>query len=585
MRVILGGASAASPGWLWATAALAVATSLTAALYAYSFKLFADASLEGSRSGLVAAGVFAGVLIAAYWTAANFDGHVGFGLVDRTNMYFASRIALLVNGTTGIEQFERADHVHELEVLDANRLQLGGAPRQAITFAQAVLRATVTVALLVLVHPVLLLLPVFGVGLVIAEWRAAGIRARADAELAERRRFANDLFALAASPTAAKEVRLYGLAGDLADRHRTIGAEVAGRVRSAALRSLVLTGAAWLLFVGAFAAALRIVVHAAQVGDVSAGDMLMVVVIAQQIRPVLDQVAVAAGQLRTTTDVVSKLVQLEDLLEQTARGSQPPPDALRRGIEFRDVSFGYPSNHRTVLDGVDLILPAGTTVAVIGENGAGKSTLIKLLARLYEPTSGEILVDGVALAEIDHDRWRQRLCAAFQDFVQFELPCFESVGVGDLPRIADRAAVGDALERGDADGLVRSLPDGLDTKLGSSFLGGVELSGGQWQGIALARGMMRELPLVLVLDEPTASLDAAAEHDVFDRCARAARRLADKTGCITIFVSHRFSTVRSANLIVVVDGGRVIETGTHEDLMAAGGVYAEMFTLQAAAYR
>src|SRR5258708_3793883 len=209
-----------------------------------------------------------------------------------------------------------------------------------------------------------------------------------------------------------------------------------------------------------------------------------------------------------------------------------------------------------------------------GENGSGKTTLIKLLARMYEPTEGHILVDGIDLADIDVDTWRQRLSAGFQDFSRFELLVRQSVGVGDIAREPSDANVHAALGRAVAGNLPAQFPDALDTQLGRQF-DGIDLSIGEWQKVALGRAMMRDAPLLLILDEPTASLDAPTEHALFERFAGAARDVATSTGGITVLVSHRFSTVRMADLIVVVAQGRVIETGSHDKLLAADGLYAE----------
>jgi ATP-binding cassette subfamily B protein len=237
-----------------------------------------------------------------------------------------------------------------------------------------------------------------------------------------------------------------------------------------------------------------------------------------------------------------------------------------------------------VLDRIDLHLPAGSAVAVVGENGAGKTTLVKLLTGMYPPTSGQVLIDDVPLDDIDLDAWRERTAATFQDFVRFELLAGETIGLGDLPRLDDDAALAAAIHRADADAVTGELAGGLATPLGRSFSGGQELSGGQWQRLALARGMMRDVPLLLILDEPTASLDAITEAALFERYLTA-RTLAAEAGAITLLVSHRFSTVRMADLIVVLDQGRIAAAGSHADLMRSGGLYAELYELQARAYR
>jgi ATP-binding cassette subfamily B protein len=223
-------------------------------------------------------------------------------------------------------------------------------------------------------------------------------------------------------------------------------------------------------------------------------------------------------------------------------------------------------------------------VAIVGENGAGKSTLVKLLAGMYRPTAGRITLDGQDLATMSGAAWRERMAGAFQDFFRFELVARQSVGVGDAPRLDDEPAVVGAVGRAGADDVVERLPSGLATQLGPTWDDGVEVSFGQWQKLALARGFMRDDPLLLVLDEPTAALDAETEHALFARYADAAHHAA-ANGRITVLVSHRFSTVRMADLIVVLDGAHVVEVGRHEDLLARGGTYAELFEIQAGAYR
>jgi ABC-type multidrug transport system fused ATPase/permease subunit len=258
------------------------------------------------------------------------------------------------------------------------------------------------------------------------------------------------------------------------------------------------------------------------------------------------------------------------------------PARLSRAIRVEGVSFAYPDRETPVLSDVSLELPAGRVIALVGENGSGKSTLVKLLCGFYPPSAGRILADEVDLAEIAPGDWRARVSGAFQDFTNLEVVLHESVGVGDLPRLGDRERAAAALERAGGGGLA-TLGAGLDTMLGKTW-GGVELSGGQWQKLALGRALMREAPLLAVFDEPAAALDASAEHDMFERFAAEARS-GEAAGRATLLVSHRFSTVRMADAIAVLDGGRIVEFGPHPALMAAGGKYAELFEMQASAYR
>jgi ATP-binding cassette subfamily B protein len=280
-----------------------------------------------------------------------------------------------------------------------------------------------------------------------------------------------------------------------------------------------------------------------------------------------------------------RLAWLEDYAASiAAAGDLPVPSVLHQGVRFEHVSFAYPGTSRVVLEDVSLLLPAGAVVAIVGENGAGKTTLVKLLAKMYEPSSGSIMVDDVPLARLPAGEWRSRLAGAFQDFFRFEFRAAHTVGLGDVPRMDDQPSVATAIERAGAGDVVERLKLGLETQLGPTWPDGVELSFGQWQKLALARGFMRDQPLLLILDEPTAALDAETEHALFERYAAAARG-ADTSGRVTILVSHRFSTVRMADLIVVLDGARLVEVGTHDALMAKSGQYAELYGIQAAAYR
>ena len=347
----------------------------------------------------------------------------------------------------------------------------------------------------------------------------------------------------------------------------------------------------------------------------SPGDVLLLLAAGSRLAGYVGATVGEIGFLRGIwLDGSRRLAWLEDYAAaQAERADQPAPAAIERGIAVENLSFAYPGTERLVLENVDLTLPAGAVVALVGENGAGKTTLVKLLSKMYEPTAGRILVDGEDLARMPAAEWRSRLAGAFQDFFRFELQAQRTVGVGDVPRLDQRPAVQTAIARAGAEDVVDTLADGLDTQLGPTWPNGVEVSVGQWQKLALARGFMRDEPLLLVLDEPTAALDAETEHALFERYASVARGdgttdgNGDRTGNgngngngaaggngngnattggrITLLVSHRFSTVRMADLIVVLDGARVVEVGSHEELMAAAGHYAELYEIQAAAYR
>jgi ATP-binding cassette subfamily B protein len=339
------------------------------------------------------------------------------------------------------------------------------------------------------------------------------------------------------------------------------------------------------VFAAGLIGAIVVLVLRAAHGHVSPGSVVEAVTLMRRAQTQISRSTDTAGSFATAVRAAGELLWLEDHAALRAP-AQPGtvPCRLTTGIRLEGVTFAYPGSDEPVLGPLHLELSAGASIALVGENGAGKTTLVKLLCGMYAPTTGRILVDGVDLATLPVAQWRSRVSAAFQDFVRFQLFLRETVGVGDLQRISDEGAVAGAMDRAGAGELRKRLPRGLDTRVGTGFTGGRELSGGQWQRLALARGLMRSDPLLVVLDEPTASLDAPTESALFDRYAAAARSLGAAEGTITLLVSHRFSTARAADLIVVLEDGEVRETGGHAQLMAANGTYAELFALQARAY-
>jgi ATP-binding cassette, subfamily B, bacterial len=251
---------------------------------------------------------------------------------------------------------------------------------------------------------------------------------------------------------------------------------------------------------------------------------------------------------------------------------------IQQGIEFRDVTYTYEGKDEPALDHVNFKIDKGETVAIVGHNGAGKTTLVKLLARLYDPQEGQVLIDGRDVREYDPDELRNEFGVLFQDYVSYQFSARENIGIGRLERLDDAPAIAQAAIKSGASSVIEGLPQGYDTVLGKWFDGGVNLSGGEWQKVALGRAFMREAQ-ILILDEPSAALDAKAEYELFSRLQELAH------GRTAIFISHRFSTVRRADRILVFEHGKLIESGTHEELLALGGRYAELFNLQAASYR
>jgi ATP-binding cassette subfamily B protein len=341
---------------------------------------------------------------------------------------------------------------------------------------------------------------------------------------------------------------------------------------------------AWAVFGAAYMGS---VIFVSSRSGSSAGEVLLVLAARSRLSAYIGATVGEIGFLRGFwMDGSRRLAWLEDYAAAQAAGADVAvPARVREGIRLEHLSFTYPGTSRLVLDDLSLTLPAGSVVAIVGENGAGKTTLVKLLAKMYEPSSGAILVDGAPQARMPADEWRARLAGAFQDFFKFEFRARHAIGLGDVVRLNDESAVVEAVDRAVANDVVAHLRSGLDTQLGATWPGGVDLSFGQWQKLALARGFMRDDPLLLVLDEPTAALDAETEHALFERYAATAHDRGRHRDRITILVSHRFSTVRMADLIVVLDGARLAEAGTHEELMAKRGQYSELYSIQAAAYR
>jgi ATP-binding cassette, subfamily B, bacterial len=338
-------------------------------------------------------------------------------------------------------------------------------------------------------------------------------------------------------------------------------------------------------------------------GEQTPGQVVMSVSLLRRAQTQISRSTNTAGNFATALRTAQHLLWLEDYArsgaparpaEPPARASGPPPaeprqhrdvpSRLENGIALQEIGFRYPSRDAGVLADLDLLLPAGSVIALVGENGAGKSTLVKLLSGMYTPTTGRVLIDEIPLDRLDPAAWRRRIAATLQEYERFMLRAGESVGVGDLPRIDDETAIRAALAAAGADRLLENLPDGLATRVGNRFTGGRELSGGQWQRLALARGLMRQDPLLVILDEPTASLDPVSEAALFVRFANAVRDARSRAGAVTLLVSHRLSTARIADRIVVLEAGRVIEVGSHAELIAASGTYAELFALQAHGY-
>jgi ATP-binding cassette subfamily B protein len=571
------------PSLMFWSFALALLAALPDALLALWLALLVAGVQAQDAARIELAAVALAVSAAGTWLLRVLNTRLSRRFRDRVTIALESHVARLQASIATIAHQERQEYLDRLSVLRDQLYVLDHMYLALFSTCGWILRLGVTISLMAAINPALVLLAVFAVPTVVTSgWRPA-VERRAQERGAAFNRLARHLFTLATTAPPGKEVRVTGIGPKLIAGRRTAWEQWYGPIARARWSSAAWHTLAWAIFGAAYVAA---VVFVAVVLAAPAASVILVLAAGARLSAYIGATVGEIGFLRGIwMDGSQRLAWLEDYAALlTAHADVPVPHRLRRGIRLDHVSFAYPGTERLVLQDVSLELPAGKVVAVVGENGAGKTTLVKLLSKFYEPTSGQILVDDRPLARMPADEWRDRLAGAYQDFFRFEFRARHTVGVGDVPRLEDEPAVRVAVGRAGADDVVERLIDGLETQLGPTWPEGVEVSFGQWQKLALARGFMRDRPLLLVLDEPTAALDAETEHALFEHYASAAQTGAE-SGRITVLVSHRFSTVRMADLIVVLDGARVAEVGSHEDLLARGGQYAELYGIQAAAYR
>jgi ATP-binding cassette subfamily B protein len=556
---------------------------------ALMIKRIADGVVRADKGAVVTAAVVAAVVSGAAYVM-NMYGIAIFRMTmeEKTRLYIERHVLRLVGGLPGLEHHERPEYADEIELLRGGQGLLAQPAGPIVFLFSYALMMVSTLTLLARLHPVLLLLPIAGVPSLIGGGIGTRIGREVSERTVERQRHLAVMFSLATGPSSGKELRIFGIGPELMARQARGQRAVLRDTTIGGAKGAAISAGGSVVFAAGYIGAVIFMARRALHGQATVGDVLLTVTLASTINGMVGGAVTMIGWFGSTMKLVSRYLWLIDYAksqEHSGDREGTVPARLTEGITFHGVGFRYPASEVDVLSDVNLTLPAGSTVAIVGDNGAGKTTLVKLLCRFYEPTAGTITVDGIVLGDLDPAAWRLRTAAAFQDFATFHFTAQESVGVGDLGRITDADAVMTALQRAQATDVLDSLPSGLGTQLGRQFDDGMELSVGQWQKLALSRALMRDEPLLLLLDEPTASLDAQTEHALFERYSQGARRAASDTGAITVLVSHRFSTVRMADTIIVVDGGRVAEMGSHEQLMAAGGTYAELYEIQARAYR
>lgn len=491
-------------------------------------------------------------------------------------MHFASE-------TANLAHFEDPALVDKMHLLHRDAYRLSGI-QHILTMVGAVAAVVTVGGLLWQIHPLLTFLVLTALVPSIASSYGMFQQGQIGLENERYRRVGDAAQQVLSDPKAGVEVRSYGLLAPLL----SLIALAKDRQMARRLRVLVRSGTAealgHLLHTMAYAGGLIWVSAHVAARTATLGDLTVLLLVAPQVTSAATAVAGAASAVVDGGRTFSHYLWLSDWMDGHPKHAQlEPPDRLHTGIQLVDVTFAYPGQARNSLSHVDLDLPAGSVVVIVGENGAGKTTLVKLLAQFYRPTSGTVLIDGVPLDDLDPQLWHGRLSAGFQDFARFEFTARRSIapdGLDDQDHLLDPA-----LRHSGADEVVTRLPSRLETQLGTQFDGGVGLSGGQWQRIALARAFRRQNPLLLLLDEPTSALDPKVEHRIYEGWVQRAHELGHSHGTITLIVSHRLSTAQLADRVIVMEHGQVIDSGTHQDLVTQPGPYRDLFELQAKPYQ
>lgn len=541
------------------------------------------AAARNLESMIVSAGVFvAQVAISRLLFVIGMNARIN--QLERVGQEFSGRIAHITATLPTVDPLDDPKYLDQLHILKEQQGALGLAINTMLNQLNGLVGTIGVLTLAASADPRMLLVAAASIPTVLAGPLIARWQGQAETEGAEPGRLMHALLRLTLAPEHAGEIRVFGLGDQLRARQRKASRAWRAPMLKLAIKESSATATTQVLFFGAAAAVLGWMVHDALNGTVGIAAITLALLLITRLQNVSSNMRSIINDAATMARTANRYLWLLDLAQRLRAehpASSEPPSA---GLRLDNVSYRYPGADHAALHDVDLQLTPGTILAIVGENGAGKSTLAELIAGIRKPTSGQLLAGHAVLGTADLNVWRQHMSGAFQDHVRFEFQLSDTVGIGDLPHRTDEPRVREAITHGAAEAVVAAVPNGLRTQLGSGWPDGVELSGGQWQRLAIARSMMRTAPLVRLLDEPTAALDAITEHQLFSRYTKTART-SRQTGTITILVTHRFSTVAAADLIIVLQHGRIVEQGTHQQLLAAHGHYADLYNLQARRYQ